>query len=36
VLELAPAYFAETAARPDVREQLDAHPLRAITLRPAT
>jgi transposase len=35
VLDLAPAYFAETAARPEVREQLDAHPLRAITLRPA-
>jgi transposase len=35
VLELAPAYFAETAVRPDVREQLEAHPLRAITLRPA-
>jgi transposase len=36
VLELAPAYFAETAARPEVRAQLDAHPLRAITLRPAS
>ena len=33
VLELAPKYWTETAARADVRKRLESDPLRAVSAR---